>query len=141
MGREFGQQAGAESPEGMGMIELDVELFGQLAVDGLDDLAHCIEQTAVRLGQLTPLIAAGQGQQTHVSITSWQSCRTCQMFVPVESQINIDYTVSLQSILGTAIAKRFSIVAPNLLTRLCPTESEPRQSTIWAMLQETQQSP
>jgi hypothetical protein len=63
MGGEFGQEPRTQAPHRVGMINLDVELFGQLAVDGLDDLANGIEQMADSRRQLTFLVAAGQGQQ------------------------------------------------------------------------------
>jgi X-X-X-Leu-X-X-Gly heptad repeat protein len=52
------------------MIDLDVELFGQLTVDGLDDLTNGVKQLAERFGQLTLLIAAGGHR---VTSAAWPS--------------------------------------------------------------------
>ena len=37
MRSQLGIQSGTQSPKGMGVIDFDVELFRQLAVDRLDD--------------------------------------------------------------------------------------------------------
>ena len=36
---ELRREAGAQTPEGMGMVASEAELRGQLVIDGLDDLA------------------------------------------------------------------------------------------------------
>ena len=59
MSGELGVETGTETPEGMGMVSLDVKLFGQLSVDGLDDLAHAVEEAPHGLRQLPFLIASG----------------------------------------------------------------------------------
>src|SRR5437016_3997183 len=47
----------------MGMIDLNVELLGQLTVDGLDDLADRIERASGGLRRLVGLVATRQGHQ------------------------------------------------------------------------------
>ncbi len=54
---EFGVETGAQAPKGRGVIGFDVQVFGQLGVDGLNDLAHGVEQTANRARQLDFLVA------------------------------------------------------------------------------------
>ena len=39
MGSQFGQQTGTQAAKGVSVIDLNVELFGQLSIDGLDNLA------------------------------------------------------------------------------------------------------
>ena len=41
---ELGIEPGAEAPKGMCMVGFDLELFGELAVNGFNDLAHGIVQ-------------------------------------------------------------------------------------------------
>ncbi len=46
------------------MVGLDLELFDQLAVDGFNDLAQRVKEATDRLGELSLLVASGQGVQT-----------------------------------------------------------------------------
>ena len=65
MGGELGQQARGEAPETLGVVDLQMELLGQLAVDRLDDLAGPIEHLADRLGHRLPGVAPRQGEQLY----------------------------------------------------------------------------
>lgn len=49
---KLGIKPGAQAPEGMGMAGLDVKLFGELAVDGFDDLTHGVLEPCQRWGWL-----------------------------------------------------------------------------------------
>jgi hypothetical protein len=40
---QFGVEPGTQAPEGMSVIDLDLEYFRKLAVDGFDHLAHPIQ--------------------------------------------------------------------------------------------------
>ena len=62
VGGQLGLHAGAQAGQGLGAVALDVELLGQLAVDGLDRLAEVglqpLDQRVVPLA----LVAAGGRQ-------------------------------------------------------------------------------
>ena len=60
MSRQFGDQSGAQSPEAMGVVRLNVELLAELAVDRLNDLPNRIEESLDLGGQLSLLIAPWQ---------------------------------------------------------------------------------
>ncbi len=66
---QFGNQPGAKSPEGMGMVGLNIELLSQLTVDGFNNLLHSIKQLTNRFGQLLLLIDARDGEQTQTVVT------------------------------------------------------------------------
>src|SRR5258708_20672687 len=63
MSSQFGQQTGTQAPKGMGVIDLDVELFSQLTIDGLDNLADRVKSAADGFGGLVGLVAPGQGSE------------------------------------------------------------------------------
>ncbi len=63
MGRQLGQQPGAQPPKGMSVIDLKVELLDQLTVNGLDDLSDSIERLADSGWRLVGLVAPRQGYQ------------------------------------------------------------------------------
>ena len=48
MGGELGVDAGAQARDGLGAVALDVELVGELAVEGLDGLTEVGEQPRPR---------------------------------------------------------------------------------------------
>ena len=47
MGSQFGQHTSSQAPKGMRVIDVNVEVFDQLTVDGLDNLEDSIEGAAV----------------------------------------------------------------------------------------------
>lgn len=49
------------------MVGLQVELLGELAIDGFDELAHGVMQPRQRRGQLL-LIKSGQGEQANAVV-------------------------------------------------------------------------
>src|SRR5229473_8001633 len=61
MSGQLGQQTGTQSPKGMGVIELNVELFGQLTIDGFNNLTHSVKSAREGFGQLVFLVATRQG--------------------------------------------------------------------------------
>src|SRR5438034_4592728 len=63
MGGKFSQQTGTQAPKGMSVVDLNVELLGQLTVDGLDNLANGVERASDGLRRLVGLVAARQGHQ------------------------------------------------------------------------------
>jgi len=60
---ELGEQAGAQAPKGMSMIDFQVKLFTELSVDGFDDLADLIMLAPGGGRNLLFLVAAGQRDQ------------------------------------------------------------------------------
>ena len=62
VGSQLGLQAGTQAPERVRMVGFDIELLGQLAVDGLDDLAGAVQQVLDRIRDLLLLIALWQSQ-------------------------------------------------------------------------------
>ena len=58
MSSQLGVQTGAQTPEGVSMVLLHVELLGQLAVDRLYDLPHTVDALRYRFGQLPPLVSS-----------------------------------------------------------------------------------
>ena len=46
MGRQLRYQAGTQAPKGMGMIDLNGELFRELPIDGFNHLPDGVEQAA-----------------------------------------------------------------------------------------------
>src|SRR5512147_2488749 len=64
---ELGVKPGAQSPEGMSTVGFDVELFGELAVDGLDNLAHGVVKLRECWWELL-LITSGQGEQANAVV-------------------------------------------------------------------------
>lgn len=63
MSSEFGQQASIQAPSGMSMVALKVELFGQLTIDGFNNLTNGIEGATDSFGRLVSLVLAGQGHE------------------------------------------------------------------------------
>ena len=63
MGRQLGQKPGAQPPKGMGVIDLNVELFDQLSIDGLDDLPDGIEGVSDCRRRLIRLVTTRQSHQ------------------------------------------------------------------------------
>jgi hypothetical protein len=60
---QFGIHSGPQAPEGVGMVDFDVELVGKLRIHALHSLAKCVEQL-VQIGrQLLVLVAPRQGTQ------------------------------------------------------------------------------
>src|SRR5258705_13932126 len=66
---QFGVEARCQTPEGMGMIGLDMELQGQLTVDHFDHLAQMRVQMAIGRRGLGRLIATRHGEQADVVLT------------------------------------------------------------------------
>jgi hypothetical protein len=64
MGREFGQEARGEAPEGMRMVGLDMQLLDSLTVDGFDALTNLVMQMPLRRWELS-LVATRHGEQRH----------------------------------------------------------------------------
>jgi len=58
---QFGVEASTQAPKGMGMVDFNVELIGELCVHGFDHLPNGIEQTLRSTRQLLLLIAARNG--------------------------------------------------------------------------------
>lgn len=67
MGLELGVEPCGESAQTMGMVGLDVELEGQLAVHGLDQLAQMGMQASERLRRLGPVIGTRHGGEREVA--------------------------------------------------------------------------
>jgi len=65
---EFGVQAGSEARERVGVVDRNVELFLELVVDGLDDLASAIEHVADGRGQLPLLIPTRDGEEGDLAL-------------------------------------------------------------------------
>src|SRR5215204_2382512 len=63
VGGELAVEAGAEAIEGVGMVLLDVEEGGELAVDGLDDLAPAGLERGESRWELDALVLARHSQQ------------------------------------------------------------------------------
>lgn|GEM_PF-2067789 len=86
-------EAGAQSLESMGMVGLDMELFDQLAADGLNDLAQRVKEAAERPGELSFLVTSGlclrRGKvcrrmrlccQSSAATARWQTASTPAVF-------------------------------------------------------------
>ncbi len=63
MGRQLGVQPGTQAPETMRVVDLYAQLFGQLPVDGFDNLPTGIEQAGGLRWQLLLLVAFRNGQE------------------------------------------------------------------------------
>src|SRR5215813_3200048 len=68
MGGEFSQQAGTQAPKGMGMVDLKVELLGQLAVDGFDNLPDGIEGASDGFRGLIGLVGTRQRHEVETIV-------------------------------------------------------------------------
>src|SRR5258708_29216972 len=88
---QFGQQTGTQTPKGVGMIDLQVELLSQLAVDGLDNLSNRIEGAADSLRRLVGLVTTGQGHQLEAIVPQQLAgqLRTDIAFVTKDGQISV----------------------------------------------------
>src|SRR5512145_274771 len=60
---EFGVEPSAQAPEGMRMIDCNLELAGELCIHGFNHLANGVVETAQGVWQLLLLIAARNGCQ------------------------------------------------------------------------------
>jgi len=60
---QFGVEPGTQAPEGMGVIDLNLEQLRKLMVDGFDHLTNAIQKSALFSGHLYFLIAAWQSHQ------------------------------------------------------------------------------
>ena len=58
---QFGVEASAQTPEGMGMVDFDVELIGKLGIQRFNHLANRVEKALASPWQLLLLIAARNG--------------------------------------------------------------------------------
>ena len=70
MGGQFRNQTGTQAPKGVGMIDLNGELFRELTIDGFNHLADGIKQSASRFRDLFFLIAPGQALQPQAIVAS-----------------------------------------------------------------------
>ena len=61
MRSQFGIQSSAQTPECMGVIDLNIELAGELCIDSFNHLADRVVKTLDRAWQLFLLIAARNG--------------------------------------------------------------------------------
>src|SRR5258706_2282474 len=66
---QFGQEPSTQAVKGMGVIQLKVELFGQLSIDSLDNLANSIESPLDGWRELVDLVATRQGEQLEPILT------------------------------------------------------------------------
>ena len=64
----FGAEAGDHAATGVGMIDRDLQLLDELAVDGFDDLAQGVEQVTPGVRRLVLLVATWHGQQRDVAV-------------------------------------------------------------------------
>jgi hypothetical protein len=69
MGGEFRQGASGQAPKGVGMIDFEMELLGQLPVDGLEKLAEVVVALAVGGARLRALMVSGQGQLADLALS------------------------------------------------------------------------
>ena len=74
MSSQFGQQTGTQAPKGMGVIDLDVELFSQLTIDGLDNLANRVKSAADGFGGWSAWLRLGKVLSLRrLSLSSWRA--------------------------------------------------------------------
>ena len=71
---QLGIQSGTQSPKGMRVIDLDVELLRQLVVDRLDDLTDGVDDPPEGPWQLSLLVAAWQRQQADAVVSPQLGC-------------------------------------------------------------------
>ncbi len=65
VGSQFGVQPGAQAPEGMGMVDFDMKLVGELCINGFNSLAAGVEELLVEglhQSPLPPMETALRGQ-------------------------------------------------------------------------------
>lgn len=65
---QFGIKPGTQAPEGMSVIDLNLEYLRELVVDGFDHLAHAIQKCALLGGHLYFLVAARQRHQANAIV-------------------------------------------------------------------------
>ena len=63
VGRQLGIKPSTQAPESMGMVDLDVKLLRELAINGLDDLADPVNRLPHGWRQLPLLVTTRQGTQ------------------------------------------------------------------------------
>ena len=71
---QLGILSGTQSPKGMRVIDLDVELLRQLVVDRLDDLTDGVDDPPEGPWQLSLLVAAWQRQQADAVVSPQLGC-------------------------------------------------------------------
>src|SRR5215831_3423930 len=91
MGSQLGQQAGTQSPKGMSVIDLEVELLCQLTIDRLDDLPNRVESATDGFRQLVGLVATRQGREFQAIVTQQLACQFNAdiAFVAKDGQIRV----------------------------------------------------
>lgn len=77
MSGKLGMQASTQAPARVGMVDLDMEMVGELCIDGLDHLAHSVEEMLERGRQLLVLIATRQGPQLDAVVLPQLSSLLC----------------------------------------------------------------
>jgi hypothetical protein len=99
MSSQLGVQTGAQTPEGVSMVGLELELLGQLSIDRFDDLSHTADALCHRLRQLLVLVSSRHSHQTNTVAQKKSLCNALADIALVSHSIKV--SVPVQKLIAT----------------------------------------